>query len=211
MGTHSDLDTIVKLRADIRTKQLAWIDGDTTYHLFAQADVARWKNAARLLARVIPDAPRMPSTPPFPEPSSNHQDGLAAADAMLEWCKQALAPVTPPPPAAPGEPREPEIEKSAATGAPQAVPTAAGKGVAPRNGWFLEQWESHESLTYHKPAKIHATWNAMKLSAREAICPDNPKTVSRAVVSRGITRARHTRDGKPSKSSKKRKRAIRKT
>lgn len=90
-----------------------------------------------------------------------------------------------------------------------AKPQAAGKGVAPRNTWFLQQWEARGD-TWHKPSKVLARWNAMKLSDREAICPDWPKTVSRDVVSRGITRARHARDGKPSKSPTKRKRATRK-
>jgi hypothetical protein len=85
---------------------------------------------------------------------------------------------------------------------PRTLP--AGKGVAPRDAWFLQQWEARGTDTYHKPAKVHAKWNAMKLPEREAICPDRPERVSRDVVSKGITRARRERDDRPNKPPAKR-------
>lgn len=108
----------------------------------------------------------------------------------------------------PAEPRAPGDAPAAAPSGPQAVsePKAAepdpavtaGRGVAPRNEWFLTQYETRGD-TYHKPSKICAKWNALKLPEREAICPDGPKTVLRDAVDKGIKRAREARDGKPSK------------
>jgi len=89
--------------------------------------------------------------------------------------------------------------------------TAAGRGVAPRNEWSLEQWETRGAATYRKPSKVCAKWNAMKLSEREAICPDRPEMVLLSAVARGITRARHARDGKPSNRPTKRKRTAHKS
>jgi hypothetical protein len=85
------------------------------------------------------------------------------------------------------------------------VPSATkGKGVAPRNAWFLTQWEARGTDTYHKPAKIQDDWWHMTDKQRAEICPDNPARVSRVVVARGISRARELRDGLPTKPKPKR-------
>jgi hypothetical protein len=66
---------------------------------------------------------------------------------------------------------------------------ADGKGVAPRNDWFLAQYETKGTDTYHKPAKIHTKWAAMKATERAEICPDNPNKVTKDAVAKAINRA----------------------
>ncbi len=74
--------------------------------------------------------------------------------------------------------------------------TAAGKGVAPRNEWFLKQYETPGD-TFHRPSKVCAKWRALKLSEREAICPDSPGPVLQDAVVTAIKRARQARGDKP--------------
>jgi hypothetical protein len=73
---------------------------------------------------------------------------------------------------------------------PAAVPPAASKGVAPRNAWFLSQYEGRGTDTYHKPAKIHAKWQAMKTTERAAICPDSPNQIAKATIAKIIKLAK---------------------
>ena len=70
-----------------------------------------------------------------------------------------------------------------------------GKGVAPRNAWFLTQYEARRADTYHKPKKIHDKWWAMTDDERAAICPDASQRVTHAVVVQGIKLARKQRHG----------------
>ncbi len=70
---------------------------------------------------------------------------------------------------------------------------ATGQGVAPRNQWFLDQYEARGTETYHKPIKIKDKWWAMSESERAAICTDSPGKVSHATVKKGIQLARLSR------------------
>jgi hypothetical protein len=79
-------------------------------------------------------------------------------------------------------------------------PSAVGKGVAPRDVWFLQQLEADGLKKRGNRIRIRDKWNAKKLAEREAICPDYPKTVSLDAVSKGISRARKLRGDKPRKS-----------
>ena len=88
--------------------------------------------------------------------------------------------------------------------------TAVGRGVAPRDEWCLVQYEARGYVTFHKPSKVCAKWNAMKLSERQAICPDRPETALPYAIDKGIKRARIARDVKPGKPPAKRKRTARK-
>jgi hypothetical protein len=92
--------------------------------------------------------------------------------------------------------------------APAADTLSAGRGVAPRNEWFLQQYETPGD-TFHKPSKVCAKWNAMKLPEREAICPDRPETVLRDAVVTGFKRARKSRGDEPAARRKPSKPAAR--
>jgi hypothetical protein len=63
-----------------------------------------------------------------------------------------------------------------------------GKGVAPRNAWFKRQYQTHGTDTFHKPAKIAATWHEKAVSERAEICPDAPGRVTKAAVDKAIRR-----------------------
>jgi hypothetical protein len=73
------------------------------------------------------------------------------------------------------------------------------KGVAPRNEWFLEQYEAVGMNTHHSPKHIHDKWWNMPDAERKSICPKAPQKVALAVVRQGIVRARVARDGKKPK------------
>ena len=92
----------------------------------------------------------------------------------------------------------------------EATAAAAGKGVAPRNLWFLQQWEAQRTDTYHRPKKVYDKWQEMKAEERAAICPGAPGKVSHDAVVQGIKRAREAHDGKPDRRTTKRKRTSRK-
>jgi hypothetical protein len=78
------------------------------------------------------------------------------------------------------------------------------KGVASRNLWFLQQYEAIGTETYHKPAKIYAKWDGMKVGERAIICPDSPNKITKAAVDSAIKRTRKSRDEKqPAKSKRK--------
>ena len=80
-----------------------------------------------------------------------------------------------------------------------------GQGAAPRNIWFLEQYEAAGTDTYHKPAKIFDKWDRMTSEGRACICPDCPGKIAKSSVASAIKRARKQRDGKPKEPSSRRK------
>ena len=124
----------------------------------------------------------MPSAFPGPSdgPSDGPQHGLAAADVLLRWLAG--------------------LEDPAKANEPAVAEAVKGKGVAPRNAWFLAQYEAHGTDTYHKPAKIHAKWEAMKATERAEICPDSPNKIAKDTVWSSIKRELAKRDGpKPAK------------
>ena len=82
------------------------------------------------------------------------------------------------------------------------APTTSAKGVAPRNAWFLQQYEAHGSDTFHKPAKIQDKWWTMTDEQRADICPASPGKVTKAAVVIGIKRARKLRDPRPKPAAK---------
>jgi hypothetical protein len=87
---------------------------------------------------------------------------------------------------------------------PKVDEPTAGKGVAPRRRWFLQQYEARGTDTYHKPAKIHASWDRMTATERAAICPDSPNKIAKSTVESDIDRAREQRDEKkPTKPTRK--------
>ena len=96
--------------------------------------------------------------------------------------------------AADGHPTPPKSDETAVADA------VKGRGVAPRNAWFLAQYEARGSETYHKPAKIHAKWEGMTATARADICPDSPNKIAQDTVWSSIKRELAKRDGpKPAK------------
>ncbi len=172
--------TIADLRKRIKRMQQDWIDcapGDIALRFFVPQQVADWWNDARLIPGV---APPPPMSAPFPRPSDDPQQGLAAADLLLRWLEGLEAPP---------KANEPAVAEA-----------VKGKGVAPRNAWFLAQYEAHGTDTYHKPAKIHAKWEAMKATERAEICPDSPNKIAKDTVWSSIKRELAKRDGpKPAK------------
>jgi hypothetical protein len=98
-----------------------------------------------------------------------------------------------------GEARRAADSPTSEPAAGQPIATTAGAGVAPRNAWFMQQYEARGTDTYRKPAKIHAKWDAMGASERAAICPDAPNKVTVHAVVRAIRRAIKKRDAKPPK------------
>ncbi len=84
--------TIADLRERIKRTQQHWIGshaGDIGLQIFAHHEVADWWNDARM----IPGAPVPPPMPaPFPGPSGEPQEGLRAADVMLDWLATVEAP-----------------------------------------------------------------------------------------------------------------------
>jgi hypothetical protein len=66
-----------------------------------------------------------------------------------------------------------------------AATVEASKGVAPRNAFFVERYNT-DGGTYHKPAKIREEWNAKPIAERTAICPDVPGNVSVATVEKAV-------------------------
>jgi len=79
--------------------------------------------------------------------------------------------------------------------APASDPDKIGCGAAPRDAWFLQRYEADGTDTYHKPAKIHAKWKAMKTTERAEICPASPNTITKGAVEKAIKRALVKRDG----------------
>ena len=71
--------------------------------------------------------------------------------------------------------------------APQQKPE--GKGVAPRNRWFKQQYEASGTETYRSHAAIRDKWNRMTKEQRAEICPANTNIVTREGVITGIKRA----------------------
>lgn len=69
-----------------------------------------------------------------------------------------------------------------------------GKGVAPRDEWFVRQYEASGTDTYHKPAKVHHKWDTMRLAERAEICPDAPNKVTKSAVEQAIKRFINKRD-----------------
>jgi hypothetical protein len=65
-----------------------------------------------------------------------------------------------------------------------------GQGVAPRNRWFLGQYEASGTDTYHKPTKICVKWNALTTTERAEICPDSPGRVTNEAVEQAIKRTK---------------------
>ena len=116
-------------------------------------------------------------------------------DTMMAWVEDKMA----------------QLLSSAHAGTPPArnviegfAAGVTGKGVAPRDEWFLEQYEAIGADTYHTPAEIHAKWEAMKATERAAICPENPNKVSKSAVEQAIKRLQKKRkEKKPTKSSPK--------
>ena len=144
------------------------------------------------------DLTPMPATPDvsrvMPETLAKAKldQALAAVDSVVGWCDQCDKVGGPKPNTAPSEPQT--IKE---------LPTA-GTGVAPRNAWFLQQYEAHGTDTYHKPAKIQGKWWHMTDEERAAICPDCPGKATRPTVTQGIKLARKQRDGAATKSKRKR-------
>jgi hypothetical protein len=102
-----------------------------------------------------------------------------------------------------GTEAEPHVQNQGAT--------ADGKGVTPRNKWFLAQHEAEGSDTRGKPNVIKEKWWSMSDDERRVICPDAPAKVSVAAVRQGIVRARVARDGKRPKAINKPKKRHRKS
>ncbi len=75
-------------------------------------------------------------------------------------------------------------------GKTQPQPSLVGKGVSPRDAWFLAQYEARGTDTCHKPAKIHAMWDAMKTTERAAICPDATNKIAKSTIDKIIKRAK---------------------
>ena len=97
----------------------------------------------------------------------------------------------------------PKVKPKASTSTASAVNTnPQGKGVVPRDAKFLEWYEARGTDTFHKPAKIHAKWEAMTATQRAEICPDSPNRIAKGTVESGIKRARMKRDGNKSTKSK---------
>ena len=69
-----------------------------------------------------------------------------------------------------------------------------GKGVAPRDEWFVRQYEASGTDTYHKPAKVHHKWDTMRMAERVEICPDAPNKVTKSAVEQAIKRFIKKRD-----------------
>ena len=75
---------------------------------------------------------------------------------------------------------------------------AVGKGVAPRDDWFLKQYDAVDTDTYHSPATIRSEWNGMRIEDRRAICEGSPSNVSVSAVEKAISRAKKRKNGKMS-------------
>jgi hypothetical protein len=82
------------------------------------------------------------------------------------------------------------MKRTAAGDSGQPAVETNRNGVAPRNAWFLTQYEAIATDTYRKPAKIHAKWDAMTTMARAEICPDSPNKIAKATVASIIKRAK---------------------
>jgi hypothetical protein len=79
------LEAIARLEADVHAKRARWMESGCStklYAIWAQGDVEGWWNDARKIPGA-PSPPEMP--PPFPGPSNNPQEGLAATDRLLQW------------------------------------------------------------------------------------------------------------------------------
>ena len=83
-------------------------------------------------------------------------------------------------------PLENSTLETAAVVSPQAV--APGSGFAPRDAWFLRQYEELGSDTYHKPVVIFHQWVRMTQEERATICPTAPNKVGREAVAKAIQR-----------------------
>ena len=79
-----------------------------------------------------------------------------------------------------------------------------GRGVAPRDDWFLKQYEASGTDTYHKPKRIQEKWWDMTEAERAAICPDSPGKVTLDTVKTGNKRAQKRRGSKPTQRTKRR-------
>ena len=97
--------------------------------------------------------------------------------------------------------------ETAAVVSPQAV--APGSGFAPRDAWFLRQYEELGSDTYHKPVVIFHQWVRMTQEERATICPTAPNKIAYEAVVQAIKRARKKRD--PQKITKPKRRPHKKT
>jgi hypothetical protein len=103
----------------------------------------------------------------------------------------------PPHPAVETPPATPPAVSVTTTPAPTTAAVVKGEGVAPRNRWFLAQYNARGTDTYHRPKRIQEKWWAMKDEERAAICPDAPGKVSLPAVVQGIKRARLGKATKP--------------
>ena len=153
---------------------------------FMLADVRAIWNAMRLMEGV--------STPPPMPAVQDEATAIAALDEAGRWCDENEAPDTKTGVGA-GK------WKAQNGDAPPKVGVTNGMGVAPRNQWIMTQYEACGTDTYHKPAKIHAKWEAMKATERAVICSDSPNKISRATVEQVIKLARKKcNDQKPAES-----------
>jgi len=73
-----------------------------------------------------------------------------------------------------------------------------GKGAAPRDDWFLKQYDAVDTDTHHSPATIRTEWNGMRSEDRRAICEGSPSKVSVSAVEKAISRAKKRKNGKMS-------------
>jgi len=62
--------------------------------------------------------------------------------------------------------------------------------VAPRDDWFLRQYEARGTDTYHKPEAIGEKWNSLTKEERAKICPACSNTVTITTVVKSIQRAK---------------------
>jgi hypothetical protein len=69
-------------------------------------------------------------------------------------------------------------------------PQGIREGVKPRDRWFAGQYNAEGTDTYHKPARIRDTWNALPMERRKAICSKAPGRVTHAAVVQAIKRRR---------------------
>ena len=126
-------------------------------------------------------------TLPAPE-----QEAAKPVDDTLDEV-QTTAPEAPPtaPPLAP-EPGGQSIEST------EDLQPACG--VAPRNQWFLAQYNAKGTDTYHRPKAIQQKWWDMSDGGRTEICPDAPGRVSHDTVVQAIKRTQ----AKPKRRASKR-------
>ena len=125
------------------------------------------------------------------------QNGDRAKKAA-SWQRELLAALRT---VSPGGEKPAAPDKEVPTGGEQTADTL-GKGHAPRDAWFVKQYEANGTDTYHKPAKIHAKWNSMTAQERAEICSDSRNKITKAAVAKAINRALLKRDGPKSAESK---------